>query len=220
MRILILEDELILAYAMQEMLITMGYTSIIIESKFINAVEIINTQKIDLALLDINIGKGETGIDLAKLCNEKSIPFLYTTSYTDKATLDKALETNPGAYLIKPITESSLYTTIQIILNQQKNSTIPVLEFKDGTALIKLPLNQVLYLKSENIYVNVISINKTYLYRGSLGSLIEKLPSGSLVQTHRAYAINPEHVVRLSSNFVQVNDFEIPISRNYKQHLT
>lgn len=220
MRILILEDELILAYTIQEMLRTMGYKDITIVSNLDRAFDIINTQKIDLALLDINLGKGQTGIELAKICNEKAIPFLYTTSYTDKVTLDKALETNPGAYLIKPISESSLYTTIQIVLNQRKSTAVSILEFKDGTSLIKLPLNQILYLKSENIYVNVVSENKSYLYRGSLASLIEKLPEGCLVQTHRAYAINPEHVIRLSSNFVQIKDVEIPISRNYKQHLS
>lgn len=219
MNILIVEDELILAYAMEGMLKSMGHPTIQIEPDFDKAQLMLLKNEIDLALLDINLGKGEEGIELANICKQRKIPFLFVSSYTDKATLDKAIETNPGAYLIKPISEGNLYTTVQIVLNQYRNKPIPILEFKDGTELIKLPLNEVLYLKSENIYVNVVTHQKTFLYRGSLASLIEKVPEGSLIQTHRAYAVNPDCVTRLSSNYAVINQIEIPISRNFKNQL-
>lgn len=219
MNILIVEDELIIAYTMQEMLVKMGYSNISIASNYKDALSLIENKPFNLALLDINLGSGNSGIELSRYCVKHHIPFLYTTSYTDKKTLDEAINTKPKAYLIKPISESSLYTTIQIIQNQFENNPVPILEFKDGTTLIRLPLNKILFLKAENIYVNIVTETKTYLFRGSLTSLLEKIPKGLLIQTHRSYAINPEFVDQLSANSAHIKDYNIPISRNFKHFI-
>lgn len=217
--ILIVEDELILAYTMEEMLKAMGYKNCLIEPEFEKARGLITRGHIKLALLDINLGNGEEGLTLAEEAGKAGIPFIYISSYTDKATLDKALKTNPAAYLIKPVSEGNLYTTLQIVLDRERIQSVPVLEFKDGTQLIRLSLDKVLYLKSENIYVNVVTAEKTFLYRGSLKSLIDKVPERKLIQTHRAYAVNPAHVMRVAATYVVIGDQEIPISRNYKNRL-
>lgn len=126
---------------------------------------------------------------------------------------------HPSAYLIKPITEANLYTTLQLLLSrQQQDKGQQILEFKDGTEWVRLKFETILYLKSESIYVNVITQNHTYLYRGSLASLMDKLP-GAFVQTHRAYAVNPNHVNRLGSGYMLINGEEIPVSRSFKNHI-
>ena len=217
MKILIVEDELILAYTMEGMLKSMGFTDIQVEPGFANAKSLLSNANIGLALLDIHLGKGKEGFELAQTCSDKGIPFLYTTSYTDKATIDRAINTNPGAYLIKPVTETNLYAAVQIVLGQQKSAMGSTLEFKDGTSLIRLTIRDVLYLKSESVYINVVTLFKTYLFRGSLAAIMERVPPGSFIQTHRAYAVNPDHVKRVSSSFLLINETEIPISRNFRQ---
>ncbi|MES2559230.1 MAG: LytTR family DNA-binding domain-containing protein [Bacteroidota bacterium] len=218
MKILIAEDELVLAHTTAEMMRGMGYTNIEIGHTFAKAKAMLENMDINIALLDINLGKGDEGIELAKVCVANNIPFIYISSYSDKATLDKALQTNPGAYLTKPISEGNLYATLQILLVHLKEDLeSTVLSFKDGTELIKLPLKKVLYLRSENVYVNVVTETKTFLFRGSLGALISKVPKGALIQTHRAYAVNPTHIQRMSSTHIILhNENEIPVSRSYK----
>jgi len=219
MKFLIAEDELVLAYTIAEMLKVMGYENTVIGHTFDKAHTLLKNNNLDIALLDINLGKGKGGIELARICAERNVPFIYLSSYSDKDTLDKALKTNPSAYLVKPISEGNLYTTIQIILDRQRHQTTPILEFKDGHERIKLSLDKVLYLKSENIYVNVVTHDKIFLYRGSLSSLMEKVPKGKLIRTHRAYAVNPFHVFRVSTTYVIINGIQIPVSRNFRQQV-
>jgi DNA-binding LytR/AlgR family response regulator len=220
LKLLIAEDELVLAHAIAKMLNSAGYLNIVIESRFEQAISAILNDNIDIALLDINLGKGDEGFELARVCADQEIPFIYTSSYSDKHTLDRAVSTNPGAYLIKPVSEGSLYATLQILLEQNKRDTDHmVLEFKDGIEWIKLPLRKVLYLKSENIYVNIITEDHTYLYRGSLQSLLDKVAGNGLVQTHRAYAVNPVHVSRIATSYVVINGAEVPVSRNYRSNM-
>lgn len=217
--ILVVDDEILLAHTVAEMLRNMGYANVYSETNKELAKNHILKGETDLILLDINLGTGEDGLELAKMCCEMQVPFVYISSYSDKETLDKAIGTNPKAYLIKPISEGNLYTTLQLIWKQPNTDSKHILQFKDGTELIHLPLEKVLYLKSENIYVNVVTPNKIYLYRGSLNSLLEKVPEGSLVQTHRSFAVNPSHVERIGANYMVIQNMEIPISRNFKHHV-
>jgi DNA-binding LytR/AlgR family response regulator len=219
MKILIVEDELILAYTLEGMLKSMGHDDIMVEPVFDNARTLLTHRNIGLAVLDIHLGKGKEGFELAEICSTKKIPFLYTTSYTDKATVDKAIATNPGAYLVKPVIETHLYTGVQIALNQHKSGPGHILEFKDGTSVIRLALHEVLYLRSENVYVNVTTKSRTYLFRGSLASLMQKVPDGSFIQTHRAYAVNPDYVTRVSAAYLMIGEIEIPLSRNFRQQI-
>lgn len=215
-KFLIVDDELVLAHSIASMLQSLGFTQFTIEASFSGAVKRIE-QGIDVAILDINLGKGAEGIELGRICSSNRIPFIYISSYSDKETLDNALHFNPSAYLVKPITEANLYVTLQLLLvRQQQDRGQQMLEFKDGTEWIHLPIEKVLYLKSENVYVNVVTEHKTYLYRGSLQSLLQKVPVNSLIQTHRSYAINPIHIERMGANYLKIGQIEIPISRNFK----
>jgi len=216
MKALIVEDELIIAHALGSMLLDMSFTEVLMEPVKEKAIALL-TESFDLVLLDIHLGKGGEGFELGELCRQKGIPFLYTTSYTDKSTLDRAIQTNPGAYLVKPVTETNLYAAVQIVLSQQRTRHDPILEFKDGNTLIRLAVSEVLYLKSENIYVQVVTDKVTYMNRGSLTSLIQKVPDGFLIQTHRAFAINPRRVKKVSSSFVTIGEVDIPLSRNFKK---
>jgi DNA-binding LytR/AlgR family response regulator len=217
--ILVVDDEVLLAHTVAEMLRSMGYNNITSETSFEPAKDRISKREAELVLLDINLGNGEEGLELARLCDELKLPFIFISSYSDKETLDKAIGTNPLAYLIKPISEGNLYSTLQLVTKQQQSNTRHTVQFKDGTEQIHLPLENILYLKAENVYVNVVTAFKTYLYRGSLQSFIDKLPQGALVQTHRSYAVNPTHIERIGANYLVIQQAEIPISRSFKHQI-
>ncbi|HAO46304.1 MAG TPA: response regulator transcription factor [Ferruginibacter sp.] len=71
----------------------------------------------DLAILDINLESDKTGIDIADYINRNNfIPFIYLTSYSDKETLEKAKQTNPSGFIVKPFNEKTLYASIEIAL--------------------------------------------------------------------------------------------------------
>lgn len=218
-RILVVEDEIILAHTMKEMLHEIGYNRISMAHNNSLAETIIEEAKIDLAILDINLGKGEEGIRLAKKCQEKLLPFFYVTSYTDKSTLDKALATAPGAYLIKPYLQSNLYTALQITLNSTSKKEVQFISVKEGTDLIKINIDEIIYLLSENIYLKIITAKKNYLIRSSLKPILDQLPENKFVQTHRAYAVNKSYFTKLKSESLELGEHEIPISRSFKNQV-
>lgn len=81
-------------------------------------------QQPDFAILDINLESDKTGIDVADYINRNNfIPFIYLTSYSDKETIEKAKQTNPSGFIVKPFNEKTLYATIEIALsNHAANS--------------------------------------------------------------------------------------------------
>jgi DNA-binding NarL/FixJ family response regulator len=72
----------------------------------------------DLAILDINLESDRDGIEVARYINQhNSIPFVFLTSYSDKDTLERAKQTNPYGYIVKPFNDKTLFATIEIALS-------------------------------------------------------------------------------------------------------
>jgi two-component SAPR family response regulator len=117
-KVLIVEDELIIAQDMIDILEKMNYDVMENAMDAEETFEILSRDTPDLILLDINLSGSRDGIEIAKEINEKyKIPFIFTTSYTDIATLERAKQVNPLNYLIKPFKPEQLYTAIEIAMN-------------------------------------------------------------------------------------------------------
>ncbi len=114
-KILIVEDEVIIAIDLQKKLETLGYTVLDIVYNSDNLTDKINSLNPDLILLDINIEGSRNGIEMAHIINEKfKIPFLYVTSYTDQQTLSEVKETKPIGYVVKPFTIDDLKVELDL----------------------------------------------------------------------------------------------------------
>ncbi len=75
--------------------------------------------------MDINLGSEEDGIDLAKFIRENfDIPVLFLTSYADRDTINRAKEVEPSAYILKPFTEKSLLSSLEIALSNYSRKHI------------------------------------------------------------------------------------------------
>lgn len=117
--ILIVEDEIIVAYDIKSCLEKSGYTVDAIAIYGEQAIEKTAQWQPDLVLMDVML-KGEmTGIEAAeKIINCFKIPVVYLTAYSDESTLRKAKTTQPFGYVLKPFEETQLITTIEIALNK------------------------------------------------------------------------------------------------------
>jgi len=120
-RILVVEDERIVAKDMQTMLQRLGYdvpaTAASGQEAIIKAAEI----QPDLVLMDIVIKGTMDGIEAAnQMRSHLDIPVIYVTAYADEALLQRAKITEPFGYIIKPFTERELYTNIEMALYKHK----------------------------------------------------------------------------------------------------
>jgi DNA-binding NarL/FixJ family response regulator len=132
-RILIVEDEPIIAENIAMYLTNNGYKvcGIAYDGEAARHQIMYNTP--DAVLMDINLGAGEDGIDLAGFIKKNyAIPLLFLTSYTDKETIGRAKEAEPYAYIVKPFDEKTLLASLEIALSnfvKRNNKQVPVLSF-------------------------------------------------------------------------------------------
>ena len=118
-RILIVEDERIIALDLHDALVELGYDVVGIVSTSDEAVSKVGQCQPDLTLMDIRIKGSVDGIQTAALLKQHhSLPVVYLTANADHATLTRALETEPAGYLAKPYSPRSLHTTIQVALRR------------------------------------------------------------------------------------------------------
>lgn len=116
-KILIVEDEILVATDIQESLEGLGYTVQGMVDTGLKAIEAVEEQLPDLILMDINL-KGEmTGIEAAtNITRNNDVPIIYLTANTDIDTVNKAKVALPYGYISKPFTDKDLQTNIEIAI--------------------------------------------------------------------------------------------------------
>ena len=228
--ILIVEDNVLIADDMQMILEDMGYNVVANVTSYEKAVVALKDNAIDLALLDIQLATEKSGIDIGKHIRENyDIPFVFITSNSDKETLNQAKEVKPNGYLVKPFEEKDLYTTIEITMSNfeendsknegsKKNKSIlkKSIFVKDSHLYRKIIFKDILYIKSDNVYIEIYTTSKTYVVRSTLKDFLKKLPKDDFLRTSKSYIINIKHVQAMNSRDVIIDDKMIPISKEYK----
>lgn len=122
---LIVEDEVIIAEDIKQILLSLDYEVVGIATKYTTALEALKNKDIDVALVDIMLGGSKNGIDLAhEIKDQFKIPFIFLTSHADAATVKKAKETQPNAYLLKPFSRDDLFTTLEIALARGEEPSV------------------------------------------------------------------------------------------------
>ena len=228
-KIVVVEDEIIIADNICEALIELGYNVAEPSITFTEALDTIQEFKPDLAMLDIRLSGKKDGIDIAQIIKEKyNIPYIFLTSNTDADTLERAKKVAPAAYLVKPFSKEELYTSIEIALANfelqvQKNDSnlaTPLkqaLFIKQKQLFIKVKFEDILFIKSDHVYIEIFSTdNHKFLVRGSLNDYILKLDS-NFAQIHRGYIINLQHISAIDQDYVKIEKHSVPIGKNYKE---
>ena len=118
-RIMLVEDERIVALHLQQQLATFGYDVVASVANGTQALQKIEEDHPDLVLMDIHIEGEIDGIDTAaRIPSSYHIPVVYLTAYSEEATLERARATKPYGYLLKPFSERELHATIQMVLER------------------------------------------------------------------------------------------------------
>jgi PAS domain S-box-containing protein len=121
-RVMVVEDERIVAFNLCQTLKRLGYDTGTIASSGEAALERITEQPPDVVLMDIHLDGEIDGIDAAaRIPPSLMVPVIYLTAYSEEATLERARATNPYGYLLKPFSERELHATITMALNKRAN---------------------------------------------------------------------------------------------------
>ncbi len=227
-KVLVVEDEIVVSMLIEDLLSELGYDVLEASSTYEMAINSLDNDKPDIALLDIELASEKTGIDVAQYIVEHiHIPFIFLTSKADPRTVNRVKQLNPPAYLVKPFTQEALYASIELALfnfkplnnpeEERQNVIIKDSFFVKGTNRFhKVKLSEILFAKSDHVYVQVYTNDgKCHLIRSSMNSFIEDLPI-NFFRVHRSYTVNLDHLKAINSTCLFINDHEIPIGANYR----
>jgi two-component system, response regulator PdtaR len=116
-KILIVEDNAIVALETKERLKKLGYTIAGVIGTGRDAIKMACSTKPDLILMDINLKGDIDGITVAEqIAGTCPAPVIYITAYSNEGTRARAMKTNPVAFLVKPFREQELYSSIEMAL--------------------------------------------------------------------------------------------------------
>ncbi|MFD0797407.1 LytR/AlgR family response regulator transcription factor [Maribacter chungangensis] len=244
-KILIVEDNVIIADDMQSMLEEIGYEIVDNVIVYEQAIEVLKSQQVDLVLIDIILASDKTGIDLGKHIRENyDIPFIFVTSNSDRATVENAKTVKPNGYLVKPFEQQDLYTSIEIALSNfiygkqaaTKDSKVGGDESEDNVAMsnsilkdsifvkkqhlyYRIQFGDIHFIKADNVYLEVNTADKKFLVRSPLKDYLEKLPKNKFYRAHKSYIVNVDHIDAINSKDIMINNTLIPISKDFKEFI-
>lgn len=225
-KILVVEDEILIADNICDTLTDLGYFTLEPALNYTEAILSLKTEAPDIVILDINLSGEKSGIDIAEVIKSQyDIPFIFLTSNADKNTVSLAKKVQPKAFLVKPFTQEELYSSIEIALSNHikhnlatsnNDKSKKVLFLKEKGIFIKIKLEDILYIKSDHVYIEVIlSSEKKHVIRTSLNDILTKL-NKNFIRIHRSYIVNSNYIDQIQSNKLFLNNSEIPIGKSYK----
>lgn len=139
LKILLIEDELIIAADIQLSLQANDFAEVLIAKNYQKAKQLFITSTFDLIITDVQLNDEKDGIEIISEFGElKDVPVVYLTAYSDPDTISRIEKTMPFAYLLKPYNINQLKSTINLaILNFKKNKD-SFTEDDDSTEKMKL----------------------------------------------------------------------------------
>jgi len=190
----------------------------------IEAFNEINSKKVDLIFLDINMPE-ISGLSFAKSIN-KNIKVIFTTAYREYAV--DGFDLQAVDYLLKPISFERLLQAVNKFLDenisvnpepspniiQEKSDFIFV---RSDRKMIKVNFSDINYVESLSDYIKIHVTNKTIVTRETITNIEAKLPHKEFIRVHRSFIISIAKIDSFTNEFIEVNNKAVPISRSYRK---
>jgi DNA-binding LytR/AlgR family response regulator len=192
-----------------------------LKTTFTNAFEAIpylQTNKIDLIFLDINM-PDISGIDFVKCLNKKPL-VVFITAYSEYAV--QGFELDAIDYLLKPFALARFIKACNkaLQIQMQHNDDDEYFFLKTGYEEEKILINDIYYLEAEGNYVAYMLKNQPKLLcRQTIAEAYANLPQSKFVRIHRSYVVALAQIQRIGRQSVFINQTEIPIGASYEQAL-
>lgn len=232
-RILVVEDDMIIASHICLQLTNLGYEITGIETRGEEAVAHANINTPDIILMDVNLRGTLDGIETAKIIQKDiDIPIIYLTANTDEDSFQRAKETRPYAFLPKPLNSVQLQRTFALVVEQLKenkagisNADLP-LEVLDDRIFVrhngkmnKLLLSDILYIEADRNYCKIVTASNHYLITATLKTMEEKLPKHKFLRVHRSYMVNIAKLDVVAEGHLEINRKVIPMGKSHRGSL-
>ncbi|MDD5570536.1 MAG: response regulator [Bacteroidales bacterium] len=239
-KILIVEDESIIAKDIQNSLLNLNYSVPDIVNTGEKAILAVEEHKPDLVLMDIVL-KGEmNGIEAAtKIKETYNVPVVFLTANADDTIINKAKLAEPYGFIIKPFREKELQTTIEMILYKHEkvseikkerdfyNAIIENKDVKDSIyvrsdyRLNRIKFEDIYYIEALKDYVIINTADNSYTTHTTMKEILSILPPKDFCRVHRSFIVRLDKIFSIKYPDLVIEDKKkvLPIGGLYKKEL-
>ncbi|PJB11551.1 MAG: DNA-binding response regulator [Flavobacteriales bacterium CG_4_9_14_3_um_filter_40_17] len=236
MKILIVEDEMIIGANISLQLISLGYEVSGIIPRGEEALMHLKENKPDIVLMDINLKGKIDGVETALLMQQEfDVPIIYLTANADEVNFNRAKATHPYAFISKPFKKLDLQRAVELIetrlltkKNEDKTTTskngLPLvisdcIYVRHHEKMVKVAIQEIFYIEAERNYCRIHAKEKEYLLVMTLKGIEEKLPQNHFLRIHRSFMVNLSQIDEVSTDHVVVRRKSIPIGKSQRGEL-
>jgi two-component system, LytTR family, response regulator len=190
----------------------------------VQALAVLQQQSIDLLLLDIRMPQ-LNGTDFLRILQHPPKTIL-TTAYSDYAL--EGYDLDVIDYLVKPIRFDRFLKAVskafplngrtpvikEEVVADKKNE--PFVYFRADRKMIKVMLDDILYIESMKDYVKVFTINEVIITKQSISSVEAMLPANLFARSHRSFIVAVNRIKSFTHELVEIERTEIPIGKLYR----
>ncbi|MCU0384205.1 MAG: LytTR family DNA-binding domain-containing protein [Cyclobacteriaceae bacterium] len=190
----------------------------------LEAFTFLQNNKVDVIFLDIQMPQLD-GISFAKTLSHTP-NIIFTTAFKDFAF--DAFEINAVDYLLKPYSFERFLKAIQKIQQPMAETTSEAMKstltekflfFRADRKMVKIPIEEILFIESIKDYVKVISKDKCTITKQTMASLEDMLPRSNFVRIHRSFFVNLHAIESFTNQSIFIGKQELPIGPLYRNEL-
>jgi len=188
-------------------------------------IDVLRNNSVDIMFLDVQMPE-LTGISLLKALKKRPLVIL-TTAYSEYAL--EGYELDVADYLLKPITFERFLRAVEKVTERLEKQGVPVVEkilpdaaqsfvfVKDGTKLVKIRLEDVLYVEGLKDYVTIHTRTQKIVSLQRLKVLEDQLPAEKFIRIHNSFIVALDAIDVIHKGDVQIGTVIIPIGETYKK---
>jgi DNA-binding LytR/AlgR family response regulator len=232
-KIVVVEDEVIIGAKISMYLTDLGYEVAGIFPAAEETLHFLQAYSSDIALVDIQLKGKMDGIELAGvLKKDYNLPVIFLTANFDDETFARAKETQPYAFLSKPMNKMELQRALELTIShlsennkfkrthprQKEDLTVADRIFvHNGAKKLKILFESILYIQAERNYCRIITHTKDYVLSIPMKSLEDELPSSQFQHIHRSHIVNLKQIDEMDEHSVYIGDKMLTLSKSYQQ---
>jgi len=193
-------------------------------SNAIQALTFLQQTEVDLMLLDIRMPQLNGNDFLKMLKNPPAV--IFTTAHAEYALEGYDLEVID--YLLKPIPFDRFLKAVNRVCDlalkpvqslQEETKTEPFVYFRSDRKMVKVMLNEILYVESMKDYVKIITQNGIIITKQSISSVEAMLPEKQFLRNHRSYIVSLAHIKSYTSEIIGLGNTELPIGKLFRNEV-
>lgn len=169
-----------------------------------------NGEVYDVLFLDIELANSSSGVSIGHYIREKvkneALQIVYISSHKKYAL--ELFKVRPIDFLIKPITDEIIWKTLQLCTRLLQKAEVSF-QYKQGRNLNKIPIKDILYFKSNDREIEMITTNGRKTFYGSLENIYDQLSIHRFFYVHKSYLVNYMHVSEFYYDRIHISNNDI-----------